>query len=166
MVAVPRGQRELKHISKPLKEQMKHLIDRTRWPVLVTYADAGQGHDGYVYKCAGWQPAGSTITPVTVDDTGARKSRYSNQATVAVHTIGTSKKLRFEKWACPEWLSSEWHYAHDWAAVPDLKRDGSPRRSKTGRPIKAYQEQQRTVPSAFMGGFVNAFPAKTKRRHT
>jgi hypothetical protein len=118
MVAVPRGQRELRHISKPLKEQMKHLIDRTRWPVLVTYADAGQGHDGYVYKCAGWQPAGSTITDVTVDDAGACKSRYSNQATVAVHTIGESEKLQFEHWQCPRWVAPEWHHAHDWAPEP------------------------------------------------
>lgn len=55
MVAVPKDERELKHVSKPLREQVKKLIDRTRWPVLVTYSDEGQGHTGYVYKCSGWE---------------------------------------------------------------------------------------------------------------
>lgn len=35
MVAVPRAQRRLRHVSKPLREQMLRRIDRTRWPVLV-----------------------------------------------------------------------------------------------------------------------------------
>lgn len=48
MVAVPRAERELRHISKPLRRQMKDLIDRTRWPVLVTYSDEGLGHTGHV----------------------------------------------------------------------------------------------------------------------
>jgi hypothetical protein len=30
------------------------LIDRTRWPVLLTYADSGQGHTGAIYLAAGW----------------------------------------------------------------------------------------------------------------
>ena len=54
MVAVPKDQRKLKHISKPLMLQMKKLIDRTRWPSLVTYSDEGLGHSGHVYKCSGW----------------------------------------------------------------------------------------------------------------
>lgn len=41
MVAVPKSDRALKHVSKPLREQMKRMIDRTRWPVLVTYSDEG-----------------------------------------------------------------------------------------------------------------------------
>lgn len=43
MVAVPRDQRRLNHVSKPLRYQMRGLIDRTRWPVLVTYSDEGEG---------------------------------------------------------------------------------------------------------------------------
>lgn len=30
------------------------LIDRDRWPVLVTYADTGQGHTGTIYKATNW----------------------------------------------------------------------------------------------------------------
>ncbi len=30
------------------------LIDRTRWPVLVTYADTARGHTGAIYKATNW----------------------------------------------------------------------------------------------------------------
>lgn len=30
------------------------LIDRDRWPVLVTYADTGQSHTGAIYKATNW----------------------------------------------------------------------------------------------------------------
>lgn len=30
------------------------LIDRDRWPILVTYADEGQGHTGAIYEASGW----------------------------------------------------------------------------------------------------------------
>jgi len=46
MVAVPRDERRLQHVSTPLRRQMRVLIDRGRWPVLVTYSDEGQGHTG------------------------------------------------------------------------------------------------------------------------
>lgn len=36
-----------------LRRSMR-LIDRQRWPVLVTYADEGQGHTGGIYTAAGW----------------------------------------------------------------------------------------------------------------
>jgi len=38
------------------------LIDRTRWPVLVTYADEWQGHSGTIYKAAGWTECGKSKT--------------------------------------------------------------------------------------------------------
>lgn len=31
------------------------LIPRDRWPVLVTYADKGQGHSGGIYKATNWR---------------------------------------------------------------------------------------------------------------
>ena len=30
------------------------MIDRERWPVLLTYADTGQGHTGSIYRATGW----------------------------------------------------------------------------------------------------------------
>lgn len=79
MVAVPREKRRLRHISKPLREQMLRRIDRTRWPVLVTYSDESVGHTGHVYKCSGWTPTARNLA-VTCTRDGARVSRYSNGA--------------------------------------------------------------------------------------
>jgi hypothetical protein len=76
MVAVPSKERQFKHISKPLKFQMKHLIDRTRWPVLVTYSDSSLGHNGYVYQCSGWQKEDTNIVSAYVDENGRRISKY------------------------------------------------------------------------------------------
>lgn len=36
------------------------FIDRGKWPYLLTYADEWQGHDGAIYKAAGWQEDGYT----------------------------------------------------------------------------------------------------------
>jgi hypothetical protein len=41
------------------------LIDRSRWPVLVTYADTNQGHTGAIYKATNWREDG----PVPAGDT-------------------------------------------------------------------------------------------------
>ena len=78
MVALPRDERSLRHISKPLRRQMRVLIDRSRWPVLVTWHDEGLGHNGHVYKCSGWQPDGSRSAPTWVDAEGHRASTYRN----------------------------------------------------------------------------------------
>lgn len=76
MVALPKDQRCLKHISKPLKKQMKSLIDRTRWPVLITYSDESVGHTGYVYECSGW-PTMRRHNPTFTTPDGCRVSSYS-----------------------------------------------------------------------------------------
>lgn len=36
------------------------LLDRKRWPHLVTYADSWRGHSGAIYKATGWRDAGDT----------------------------------------------------------------------------------------------------------
>ena len=97
MVAVPKNQRQLKHISKPLRRQMKHLIDRTRWPVLVTYSDEGQGHTGYVYKCSGFTKTTRSRRPVFVTPDGSRKSHYC----AGKHT--TEGRVRTEDTVIQRW---------------------------------------------------------------
>ena len=52
------------------------LIDRDRWPVLVTYADTALGHTGAIYRATNWRcdgpvPAGD----VWIDPSGARCGR-------------------------------------------------------------------------------------------
>lgn len=86
MVAIPKSKRRLKHISKPLRRQMFHLIDRTRWPCLVTFSDEGQGHTGFVYQCSGWtKTTRSKVTTLTID--GKRVSTYFG---------GRTRKVRVE----------------------------------------------------------------------
>lgn len=120
MVAVERGDRKLAHVSKPLRRQMKVLIDRTRWPVLVTYHDEGQGHTGHVYKCSGW-----TLTrqgesrAFYVDKHGNRASRYSNgkTGTEGLTKGGSTRVHRWEHWTCEKGKADAWLEAHGWRRV-------------------------------------------------
>ncbi len=62
------------------------LIDRTRWPILVTYADTGRGHTGAIYKATNWTcdgpvPAGDTWT--TPDGVMMGRKRGGRTRTVA-----------------------------------------------------------------------------------
>ena len=117
MVAVPKEQRRLKHISKPLKAQMRYLIDRTRWPVLVTYSDEGEGHTGYVYKCSGWTPTTRTKRPVSQNAAGERVSAYSNGKYSAAWRVGTTIVQRWEHQACLEHHAGQWMAAAGWNRV-------------------------------------------------
>lgn len=120
MVAVPRAERRLTHVSKPLRRQMRHLIDRTRWPVLVTYSDEGQGHTGHVYKCSGWEANGSRQAPFYLDADGRRASSYSNGKSRGRDlTIGgTTIITRWEHWACPRDCADVWMTIHGWRRDP------------------------------------------------
>lgn len=127
MVAVPNGrrpgevaQRRLAHVSKPLKYQMKREIDRTRWPVLVTYSDEGQGHTGYVYQCSGWRPTESRTAPVYETPDGKRASRYSCGVTNgrgALVRVGETTIQRWEHWICEVGGAGRWIQSHGWRRV-------------------------------------------------
>jgi hypothetical protein len=119
MVAVPRSERELNHVSRPLKRQMRHLIDRGRWPVLVTYSDEGQGHSGHVYKCSGWRKTARNHRAFWVDETGARRSSYSNgQGADGLILGGMTWLQRWEHWACPVGSVDEHMGRYGWAREP------------------------------------------------
>jgi len=119
MVAVPRAARRLRHISKPLRRQMRSMIDRGRWPVLVTYSDEGQGHTGHVYKCSGWQKTTRRKVPFWLDANGKRASSYSNgrYGSRALTRGGTTTIQRWEHHACPPGEAAEWLKAHGWRRV-------------------------------------------------
>lgn len=120
MVAVPKSERRLKHISKPLMVQMKSLIDRTRWPVLITYSDEGQGHNGYVYSCSGWEKTRRDKRTFYVDKNGARASLYSNGKTgLRLELIkgGTTFLQRWEHWICFRGQAADWMSANGWRQV-------------------------------------------------
>lgn len=102
MVACPRTDRRLQHISKPLRRQMLRMIDRTRWPVLVTYSDESCGHTGHVYQCSGWRKTvRNQARTVTVD--GSRVSTYCAGKTIkhADSIEGWAWIQRWEHWIDP-----------------------------------------------------------------
>jgi hypothetical protein len=130
MVAVEKADRALKHISKPLRVQMRSLIDRGRWPVLITYSDESQGHTGYVYQCSGWEKTGRRRVPIFEDANGRRTSRYSNGKTGGrdLVRVGWAFIQRWEHWACPRGEAAEYARLHGWQRVPTNRayRSGAP----------------------------------------
>lgn len=133
MVAVPKSDRALKHISKPLRAQMKALIDRTRWPVLLTYSDESQGHTGYVYQCSGWERAGRTLRPCYIDASGSRVSSYTSgrHVTEGKTRVEDAWMTRWEHWACPKGYADAWMTAAGWRAVETGKTYRSGNKAKT-----------------------------------
>ena len=131
MVAVPKVERALKHISKPLKWQMKTGIDRGRWPVLVTFSDEGLGHTGYVYQCSGWTPTSRKRARQFVNDTGQRSSPYSagKMRTNELNSIGSAWLQRWEHWACAPEAVAGWVESKGWVREPipgRVWRSGNP----------------------------------------
>jgi hypothetical protein len=58
------------------------FIDRETWPCLVTYADEWRGHEGTIYKAAGWEEKGWTKPePTFVDKRGRMVSRKAGPKT-------------------------------------------------------------------------------------
>ena len=120
MVALPKEQRRLQHVSRPLRRQMRILIDRSRWPVLVTYSDEGQWHTGHVYKCSGWTPTKRSRRPVYVDRQGRRVSSYSDghHDTAELRRDGWTWVQRWEHWVCERGMAHTWLDACGWRRVP------------------------------------------------
>lgn len=116
MVAVPKSERELNHVSRPLRWQMMNLIDRGRWPVLVTYSDEGQGHTGHVYKCSGWTPTVRSKRATFTNTEGVRTSTYSAGNNVSDRLIRSTDTYlqRWEHWACERGGVESWCGAHGW----------------------------------------------------
>ncbi len=119
MVALPKSERKLKHISKPLRRQMKFMIDRTRWPVLVTYSDEGLGHSGFVYQCSGWAKTSRRKVPQYERD-GVRTSTYSGgrHSLMGLKKIGHAYIQRWENWVCEPETVSDHMRAAGWKRVP------------------------------------------------
>lgn len=57
------------------------LIDRKRWPCLVTYADEMQGHTGAVYRATNWEYCGMTAKEATYFLDGRMVSRKFGSGT-------------------------------------------------------------------------------------
>lgn len=120
MVAVPRELRQLNHVSRPLRRQMKHEIDRGRWPVLVTYSDEGAGHTGHVYKCSGWEKVRRTKATTYTNLNGDRVSRYANGKRANIDGLlkGVTHINRWEQWICPRGLAADHMLSDGWTREP------------------------------------------------
>jgi hypothetical protein len=57
------------------------LIDPTRWHTLVTYADGWRGHDGAIYRAAGWEYAGLTNPEAVYTLNGRMTARKAGRRT-------------------------------------------------------------------------------------
>ena len=77
------------------------LIDRDRWPVLVTYADTAQGHTGAIYRATNWMcdgevPAGDTW--VMPDGSQCGRKRGGRTLTAAeMRAIGAERSASLPK---------------------------------------------------------------------
>lgn len=113
MVAVPRSERVLQRISEPLRMQFK-LIDRGRWPVLITYSDEGQGHNGWVYRAARMKATTRRKVAYYTDAQGVRRSVLSNGAVSKTGLTygGETFIQRWEHWACKRGIAD----CHMWWA--------------------------------------------------
>ncbi len=159
MVAVPRttddppGPRFLKHISKPLRRQMNRLIDRTRWPVLVTYSDEGQGHNGFVYECSGWIATVKRKAPINENADGARCSSYSNgsHGSRDLVRVGSTTIQRWENRICATGEADAWMRSHGWRRVPLVGKTW-----KSGRQAHTYvREAASAAPTPILTRTVN-----------
>lgn len=78
------------------------LLDRERWPVLLTYADSEQGHTGAIYKATGWVLHGVSTTGSYFVRDGVQVGRKRGKRNVPVvelraqgFTEVRSQKLRY-----------------------------------------------------------------------
>lgn len=79
------------------------LIDRGRWPCLVTYADERQGHTGTIYKATNWTYVGRTKPEATfllngrliARKAGSKTRTRSEMVALGAVNIGNFSKHKF-----------------------------------------------------------------------
>lgn len=142
MVAVPKPNRRLKHISKPLRAQMSILQSRGRWPVLVTYSDASKGHNGFVYSCSGWTRDGTRSADYFEDEDGIRFSSYNNGETITQESSGQTELTRWVCRVCESGHEDEYMRNHGWSAalIGGQWKTGTPKRKVIREPLTLFGE--------------------------
>jgi hypothetical protein len=76
------------------------LIDRERWPCLVTYADQWRGHVGTIYKATNWDYVGETKPQAVYTLDGrmvARKAGPTTRTKAEMLALGCVLAGRFSK---------------------------------------------------------------------
>lgn len=83
-----------------LLSRSQKMIDRRRWPVLVTYADEWRGHTGAIYRAANWEYAGMTKPEAVYTRRGvmiARKAGPKTRTHKEMLALGAILEGRFSK---------------------------------------------------------------------
>lgn len=86
-----------------LLARSRKLIDRQKWPCLVTYADKWQGHTGAIYRADNWQFVGETKPERTyvrngrmvARKAGPRTRTHAEMIALGCAMIGSFPKLKF-----------------------------------------------------------------------
>jgi hypothetical protein len=81
------------------------MVDRSRWPWLVTYADEWRGHTGAIYRATGWRDAGETAPEavytlngrMVARKAGGRTRRHAEMLALGCVFEGRFRKRRFVK---------------------------------------------------------------------
>lgn len=92
-----------KNAASFLLSKSVRLIDRTRWPTLVTYADSWRGHTGTIYRAAGWTYDGETKPGavysikgrMTARKAGNRTRTHADMMALGAEFHGQHSKSRF-----------------------------------------------------------------------
>lgn len=80
------------------------LIDRRRWPCLVTYADTRMGHVGTIYKATNWQYIGLTAPEAMYEDAegrqvarkaGGRTRTHAEMLELGYKRVANSRKHKY-----------------------------------------------------------------------
>ena len=79
------------------------LVDRKRWPVLISYADEWRGHTGAIYEASGWTECGRTKPERTYVLNGRMISRkagpktrtHSEMLALGAECVGSFRRIRF-----------------------------------------------------------------------
>lgn len=79
------------------------LIDRSKWPALVTYADEWRGHTGAIYRAANWTEVAPTAPEATFVLAGRMVSRKagghtrtrSEMAAMGAEMVGRFRRRKF-----------------------------------------------------------------------
>ncbi len=83
-----------------LLSRSQKMIDRARWPVLVTYADKWRGHTGAIYRACNWEYAGETKPEAVYTLRGvmiARKHGPKTRTHAEMIALGAVFEGRFPK---------------------------------------------------------------------
>lgn len=86
-----------------LLSRSARLVDRNRWPCLVTYADEWRGHTGAIYRAVGWEYCGKTKPERTyvlggrmiARKAGPKTRTHSEMLAIGAEMVGAFAKHKF-----------------------------------------------------------------------